>query len=97
MTVQKGNRVIFHCDGNVFCAGVEERLYLKWKEVLMAGDRVEGFGIDESFSGLTGSLRRFGGDPVRLADEIRMRMHREIGLTMGTQSLESGGRRYGGR
>lgn len=45
-------------------------------------DLVEPFGIDESWLDITGSLHLFGGDPVRLADALRERMKRELGLTL---------------
>ena len=45
-------------------------------------DLVDRFGIDESFLDVTGSLRYFGKSPKELADEIRERVHREIGITI---------------
>ncbi|MBQ7485191.1 MAG: DNA polymerase IV [Oscillospiraceae bacterium] len=45
-------------------------------------DLVEPFGIDESWLDLTGSLHLFGGDPRAVADEIRHRVYRELGLTI---------------
>jgi len=45
-------------------------------------DLVERFGIDESFLDVTGSLRYFGKTPKELADEIRERISREIGITI---------------
>ncbi len=44
--------------------------------------RVERFGIDESFLDVTGSLHLFGGDALRLANEIRERVARETGVTV---------------
>ncbi len=45
-------------------------------------DLVEPFGIDESWLDVTGSLHLFGGDGVKLADEIRAVVKRELGLTI---------------
>ena len=45
-------------------------------------DRVEPFGIDESWLDVTGSLRLFGGDPAALADRIRATVREELGLTV---------------
>ena len=45
-------------------------------------DLVEPFGIDESWLDVTGSLHLFGGDARKLADTLRERMKRELGLTL---------------
>ena len=45
-------------------------------------DLVEPFGIDESYLDITGSMHLFGGDPAAIADEIRHRIHSELGLTV---------------
>lgn len=45
-------------------------------------DLVDRFGIDESFLDVTGSLRYFGKTPKALADEIRLRVRDEIGITI---------------
>ena len=45
-------------------------------------DLVEPFGIDESWLDITGSLHLFGGDPAKIADEIRNRVRNETGLTI---------------
>ncbi|MBQ9648433.1 MAG: DNA polymerase IV [Oscillospiraceae bacterium] len=45
-------------------------------------DLVEPFGIDESWLDVTGSLHLFGGDAKALADGIRERVKRELGLTI---------------
>jgi DNA polymerase-4 len=45
-------------------------------------DQVERFSIDESWLDVTGSLRLFGDDPVRLADEIRKRVRQETDVTI---------------
>ncbi len=45
-------------------------------------DLVEPFGIDESWLDVTGSLHLFGGDAKALADALRERMKRELGLTL---------------
>lgn len=45
-------------------------------------DLIEPFGIDESWLDVTGSLHLFGGDAKALADTIRARVKRELGLTI---------------
>ena len=45
-------------------------------------DLVEPFGIDESWLDVTNSLHLFGGDAKALADGLRERMKRELGLTL---------------
>ena len=45
-------------------------------------DRVEPFGIDESWLDVTDSIHLFGGDPQALADRIRKQVREEIGLTV---------------
>ena len=45
-------------------------------------DLVEPFGIDESWLDITGTAHLFGGNPKRIADEIRSRVRRELGLTL---------------
>lgn len=45
-------------------------------------DLVEPFGIDESWLDVTGSLHLFGGDAKALADALRARLRRELGLTI---------------
>lgn len=45
-------------------------------------DLVEPFGIDESWLDITGSKHLFGGDAAAIADEIRARVKRELGLTL---------------
>lgn len=45
-------------------------------------DLVEPFGIDESWLDITGSMHLFGGDAVKIADEIRNRVRNETGLTI---------------
>lgn len=45
-------------------------------------DLVEPASIDESYLDVTGSLYLFGGDAKKLADEIRERIHTELGLTI---------------
>ena len=45
-------------------------------------DLIEPFGIDESWLDVTGSLHLFGGDEQALADTIRARVKRELGLTI---------------
>ena len=45
-------------------------------------DLVEPFGIDESWLDVTNTLHLFGGDARALADTLRERMKRELGLTL---------------
>ncbi len=45
-------------------------------------DRVEPFGVDESWLDVTGALHLFGGDGRALADELRRRLREELGLTI---------------
>lgn len=45
-------------------------------------DRVEPFGVDESWLDVTGALHLFGGDGRALADELRRRVREEFGLTI---------------
>ncbi len=45
-------------------------------------DLVDPFGIDESFLDVTGSMKLFGCTPRELADRIRERVKREIGITI---------------
>ena len=45
-------------------------------------DLVEPFGIDESWLDVTHTLHLFGGDPKALADRLRERVKRELGLTL---------------
>lgn len=45
-------------------------------------DLVEPFGIDESWLDVTGSLHLFGDDARQLADDIRVRLRQEVGLTI---------------
>ena len=45
-------------------------------------DRVERFGIDESWLDVTGTLHLFGGDAEELADAIRARVRETFGLTL---------------
>ena len=52
------------------------RIYLDYT------DLVDPFGIDESFLDVTGSLKLFGMTPREMADDIRARVRREIGITI---------------
>lgn len=45
-------------------------------------DLVEPFGIDESWLDVTHTLHLFGGDAAALADALRERIRRELGLTL---------------
>ena len=52
------------------------RIYLDYT------DLVDPFGVDESFLDVTGSLKLFGMTPREMADDIRARVRREIGITI---------------
>ncbi len=52
------------------------RIYAEYTDLL------ERASIDESFLDVTGTLPMFGGDPEKLAHEIRMRIERELRLTI---------------
>lgn len=57
--------------------------YVKINEIyLQYTDLVEPFSIDESYLDVTGTLHLFGKTPKELADEIRERVKREIGITV---------------
>ena len=45
-------------------------------------DLVEPFGLDEAWTDMTGSLSLFGGDEMRVAQEISERVKAELGLTV---------------
>lgn len=45
-------------------------------------DLVEPFGIDESWLDITHTLHLLGGDPRAVADQLRERIKRELGLTL---------------
>lgn len=45
-------------------------------------DLVEPFGIDESWLDITGTIHLFGGDSRKLADQLRIRLKHELGLTL---------------
>jgi len=45
-------------------------------------DQVESFGLDEAWLDVTGSLQYFKATPRELADRIRVRIRREIGITV---------------
>lgn len=45
-------------------------------------DQVESFGLDEAWLDVTGSMRYFRTTPVELADCIRQRVKRDIGITV---------------
>ena len=57
-------------------SGLVNAIYLDYT------DLVDPFGIDESFLDVTGSLRLFKKSPKELADDIRERVKREIGITI---------------
>ncbi len=57
--------------------------YVKINEIyLQYTDLVEPFSIDESYLDVTGTLHLFGKSPKELADEIRERVKREMGITI---------------
>jgi DNA polymerase-4 len=63
------------------------RLYREYSQKVNAiydryTDLVEPFGIDESWLDITGTAHLFGGDPGAIADQIRHRIRRELGLTV---------------
>lgn len=63
------------------------RLYSEYSRTVNAlyqtyTDRVEPFGVDESWLDVTDTLHLFGGDGVALADELRRRVREELGLTI---------------
>lgn len=64
-----------HRDEYVRYSRLANRLYLEYT------DLVEPFGIDESFLDVTGTTHLFGPGPA-IADALRGRMKREIGLTI---------------
>lgn len=58
------------------CSRLVNEIYLRYT------DLVEPFGIDESWLDISGSMHLFGGDSVRIANEIRATVKRELGLTL---------------
>ncbi|BDF57682.1 DNA polymerase IV 1 [Christensenellaceae bacterium] len=72
---------------NLVLAPARHSLYREYCETINAiyeqyTDRVERFSIDESFLDVTGSLHLFGSDARALADQIRLRIEREVGITV---------------
>lgn len=60
-------------------------LYLKFSQLVRSiystyTNQVESFGLDEAWLDVSGSTR-FGGDGVRIADDIRKRVKSELGIT----------------
>ena len=81
------DRVIFHCDLNCFYASAHHKLYREYSNKVNAiydeyTDLAESFGIDESWLDVTNTLHLFGGDAKALANAIRQRVKRELGLTL---------------
>lgn len=71
---------------NLVCVEAHHDLYLKYSRAVKDiyreyTDRVESFGIDEVWLDIT-TCHKHGGDPVKIADEIRTRVKTEIGLTV---------------
>ena len=58
-------------------------------------DLVEPFGIDESWLDVTHTLHLFGGDARALADALRERMKRQLGLTLSWCLLFFGFQAFG--
>lgn len=61
--------------------------YQKYSRIINAiyaeySDRVEPFGIDESWLDMTGSWHLFGASPREVADSLRRRVREETGLTI---------------
>lgn len=61
-------------------------LYIKYSRAVKAiyfeyTDYVESFGIDEAWLDIT-NCKKYGGDAFKIADEIRVRVKEEIGLTI---------------
>ena len=72
---------------NLVLLPAHHRLYHEYSRKVNAiydqyTDLVEPFGIDESWLDVTNTLHLFGGDAGALADGIRERIHRELGLTL---------------
>ena len=68
--------VLSHHDEYHRISKAVNRIYLDYT------DLVDPFGIDESFLDVTGSLKLFGKTPKELADTIRERVKKEIGITI---------------
>ena len=68
--------VLPHNDEYHRISRILNRLYLEYT------DLVEPFSIDESFLDVTGSLKLFGLSPKELADTIRERVKKEVGITI---------------
>lgn len=68
--------VLPHHDEYHRISKVLNRLYLEYT------DLVDPFSVDESFLDVTGSLKLFGMTPKELADTIRERVKREVGITV---------------
>ena len=72
------------CPG-LICLPPDYKKYLRFSRLARAiyadySDRIESFGIDESWVSLTGSTHLFG-DGIQVADIIRRRMREEVGIT----------------
>ena len=71
---------------NLKCVVAHHDLYLKYSRAVKDiyreyTDRVESFGIDEAWLDVT-DCKRQGGDAEKIANEIRERIKKEIGLTV---------------
>lgn len=72
---------------NLVCVAPHKELYKDYSNrineiYLSYTDLVEPFSIDESFLDVTGSLKLFEKTGLELADEIRLRVKEEIGITI---------------
>ena len=72
---------------NLVLLPAHRRLYHEYSKKVNAiydeyTDLAESFGIDESWLDVTHTLHLFGGDAKALADTIRQRVKRELGLTL---------------
>jgi len=82
MTVYEAKKLV----PNIVIKETHYPLYIKYSKAVKLifkeyTDYVESFGIDEAWLDIT-NCRRHGGDAYKIADEIRVRVKDEIGLTV---------------
>lgn len=82
MTVYEAKKLV----PNIVIKETHYPLYIKYSKAVKLifkeyTDYVESFGIDEAWLDIT-NCRRYGGDAYKIADEIRIRVKDEIGLTV---------------
>ncbi len=82
MTVYEAKKLV----PNIVIKETHYPLYIKYSKAVKLifkeyTDYVESFGIDEAWLDIT-NCRRYGGDAYKIADEIRVRVKDEIGLTV---------------